>query len=71
MRRIFITLDAQKLHAINALAQSEKRTLKAQIDILLDEILQRRGELLTDAPAQPAHHTDAAPRSGGKNVNAN
>jgi hypothetical protein len=49
MRRIVIALDAQQLSALNNLAKRERRGLREQVEILIDEGLSRLGLLSREA----------------------
>lgn len=69
MRRIVIALEGERLVALDAVAKRERRDLRAQIAIFVDECLERRG-LLTREPmpangAVIAQTANIAPRGEG------
>lgn len=75
MRRIVIAFEGERLAALNALARRERRDLRAQVAIFIDECLERRGLLMREpmpaigaAMAQAANTAPAC--EGVKNVDA-
>lgn len=68
MRRIVIALEGERLSALNAVARRERRDLRAQVAVFVDEGLERLGLLPREplpANAAPTPSANSAPAREG------